>query len=318
MVKVVLSIFTSAVMAIALVFLLWVYFFKDDNTFISPIPSFLSLGKNTQVKLLSFWIPRIEGETISEASPTINAKSALVYDLTLEKSLYEKEADLRLPMASLTKIMTAIIAIENRKEDGRYLVREENLIGEDTMGLSVNEILSLEELLYGLLLPSGNDASEVLAGSFSGGRGKFIQAMNNKAKSLGLSNTSFSGPSGLESDSSHYTTARDLLVTAKYLISYHPDILNITETFQYEIPQTETHKAFFLENLTNLVSTYPGVKGIKSGYTDEAGYCLVSYLEYQGHQIVGIVLGSPGAREDMKILLDYSLLSVGVEPPSRN
>lgn len=316
MIKIAFSILFFTVFAIVLAFLLWTFFFKDDKTFISPLPSFLSLDKNTQVKLLSFWIPKTEDEVVLLESLKIDAVSAIVYDLSLEKRLYEKEADRKLPMASLTKIMTTIVAIENKKEDDRYLVRAENLIGENTMGLSTNEILSLEELLYGLLLPSGNDASEVLAGSYPGGRNVFVQAMNDKAKSLGLTGTSFSGPSGLEDDSSHYTTARDLLITAKYLISYHPDILRITETFQHEIPQTATHKVFFLENLTNLVSTYPGVKGIKSGYTDEAGYCLVTYLEYGGHKIVGIVLGSRGAREDMKMLLDYSLQSFGVEPPS--
>ncbi len=314
MIKIAFSILFSAVFAITLAFLLWIYFFKDENTFISPLPSFLSLNKNAQVKLLSFWAPKTEGETFSQEAPQINATSALVYDLTLEKMLYEKEAGRRLPMASLTKIMTAIVSIENKKEDDRYIVREENLIGEDTMGLSRGEILSLEELLYGLLLPSGNDASEVLASGYLGGRGAFIHAMNDKAKSLGLADTGFSGPSGLEEEG-QYTTARDLLVIVKYLLDYHPDILRITATFQHEIPQTVTHKAYFLENLTSLVNTYPGVKGIKSGFTNEAGYCLVTYLEHEGHKIVGIVLGSSGAREDMKVLLDYSLQSVGVKPP---
>ena len=317
MIKIVFSIIFSSALAIALVFLLWTYFFKDDNSFISPLPSFLSLDKNTQVKLLSFWIPKTEGVMVSEDLSTINATSALVYNLTLDKIIYEKEADRRLPMASLTKIMTAIVASENKKEDDRYLVRPENLIGENTMGLSAYEILSLEELQYGLLLPSGNDAAEVLAGSYPGGRNTFIQAMNDKAKSLGLTDTSFSGPSGLE-DEGQYTTAQDLLIIAKYLLDYHPDLITVTSTFQHEIPQNEYHKYFFLENLTSLISTYPGVKGIKSGYTDEAEYCLVTYLEYGGHKIVGIVLGSPGAREDMKVLLDYSLLNLGVQPSPHN
>ena len=128
-------------------------------------------------------------------------------------------------MASLTKIMTAIVALENKRDDNTYIVSARALVGEDSMGLSPGEELSQEELLYGLMLPSGNDAAEVLASNYPAGRTMFIQAMNDKAKALGLVDTHFSNPSGLQGDGMQYTTASDLLVITRYALENFPLLL---------------------------------------------------------------------------------------------
>jgi D-alanyl-D-alanine carboxypeptidase len=132
--------------------------------------------------------------------PVVSARSALVYDIVNKKVLYEKTPIQRLPMASLTKIMTAIVSLENPKKDDKYLVKKEDLVGEDSVGLTAGEILSLKELLYGMILHSGNDAAEVLASNYPSGRSAFVKAMNDKAKSLGLRDTNFTNPSGLEGE----------------------------------------------------------------------------------------------------------------------
>lgn len=309
-----MSIFVTGILSIILILMsFWMFF--EEGSIISPLPSYLSFSKNNQVRSLGLWLPQLSAYESKDLRPTISGVSGLIYNLTLDKMHFVKNSNQKLPMASLTKLMTAIIAIENKREDDRYVVRQEYLLGENTMGLTRGEILSLEELLYGLLLPSGNDAAETIAGNFRDGRNAFVAAMNDKVKSLGLANTQFTGPSGLEDDVNQYTTAEDMLVIARYILDYHPEFIAITSTFQYEIPQKAYHKYYFLQNLTSLISTYPGVKGIKSGYTDEAGYCLVTYIEHDGYKIVGIVLGSSSAREDMKTLLDYSLESIGIEPP---
>ena len=184
------------------------------------------------------------------------------------------------------------------------------------MGLDVGETLSLKELLYGLMLHSGNDAAETLAGNFKGGRSAFIKAMNDKTKSLGLTDTNFTNPTGLEGDGKQFTTSYDLVVMTRYALVNFPLFGEIVSTFDYTIPQTFTHKEYDLENETNLLTSYPGVKGVKTGYTPEAGLCLVTYLDYKGHKIIAVVLGSDDRRGEMIELLDYSLKSLGITPPA--
>lgn len=299
--------------------LLWTgapVFTHEDEGFTSPLPDFLTVASNKQVRFLDLWMPFL-GEAVGADGPLNNltGKSILMYDLSTNKTIFERNARTRLPMASITKIMTAIIAIENPLPSDKYVVREEALVGENSMGLTDGEILSQEDLLYGLLLPSGNDAAEVLASNFPGGRAKFIQAMNQKAQSLGLTDTNFTNPSGLEGDGNQHTTAYDLLVITRYAIDTYPEFVKIVSTAEWEIPSTVNHKAYYLANDTNLITSYPGVKGVKTGFTNEAGMCLVTYLEYGGHRIIGILLNSEDRRQEMKDLLDYSLTELGTEPP---
>ena len=218
-------------------------------------------------------------------------------------------------MASITKFMSAIIAIENQKSDNRYVVSAEDIVGENSMGLVAGEVMTMEDLLYGLMLPSGNDAAEVLAGNYPGGRGAFIQAMNNKARAMGLVDTQFSNPSGLQGDGIQYTTPYDLVVMTRYALEHHPLFEEVVSTATHEIPATEEHGAYSLINETNLITTYPGVRGVKTGFTPEAGMCLVTYLNYGGHKVIGVILNSEDRRGEMRMMLDYSLKSVGVEPP---
>lgn len=288
---------------------------KNKDVIISPLPNFLTAFANDQVSTLNLWSPFLEmfEKTISK-TPNVNAKSALIYDLTQEKVLFSKNPEKKLPMASLTKIMTAIVAIESAKKDDEYLVAKTDLVGENSMGLTEGEELTLKGLLFGLILTSGNDAAETLASNYPQGRSKFVEAMNNKAKALGLKNSHFTNPTGLEGDGYQYTTAQDLLVITNYALQF-PIFKEVVRTFIYEIPYSENHKAFYLENETNLINSYPGVFGVKDGYTPEAGLCLVTYLNYKGHKIIGIILGSDNRRQEMKDLLDYSLRVQGITPP---
>lgn len=288
---------------------------KGDSKIISPIPSFLNILDNKEVSTLSLWFFSLNEVIKGKNAPNITAASALVYDLTSNKVLFEKNAKEKLPMASLTKIMTAIISLENPKKDDKYLVTQDDLVGEDSMGLENGEVLSLNELLYGLMLNSGNDAAETLASNFKGGRSTFIKAMNDKAKSLGLKDTNFTNPTGLEGDGSQHTTTYDLIVITKYALDKFPIFSKVVSTFDYNIAQTSTHKAFYLENETNLLTSYPGVKGIKTGFTPEAGLCLVTYLDYSNHKILGVILGSGDRRGEMIELLDYSLSAQNIKPP---
>ncbi|MDO8639713.1 MAG: serine hydrolase, partial [bacterium] len=251
-------------------------FSKSAINIVAPLPSFLNRLENDQVSMLGLWLPQVDNVKGSATEkPEIRAEAAISYDLTTSQTLFEKNIKKRLPMASLTKIMTAVIALENKKENDRYLVLKDSLVGENSMGLTEGEILSLPDLLHGLLLVSGNDAAEVLAQNFPQGREKFIEAMNKKAKALGLTDTNFTNPSGLEGDGDQYTTAYDLLVITKYALSNFELFRKIVSTFEFTVPYSSDHKEFYLQNETNLLTSYPGVKGVKDGYTPEAGLCLV-------------------------------------------
>lgn len=301
-----------------LLLVLWIFYpaIVKKGSIVSPLPDFLTVLKNNQVSTLRLFLPHIENvEAGNFSEPPIEAKSALMYEVKTGKTLFAKNLHQKLPMASLTKIMTAVIALENYKTDTEFIVQKRELIGEDSMGLTEGEEISVHDLLYGLLLPSGNDASEVLASNFPGGRDNFIAAMNKKVAALGLLNTHFTNPSGLEGDGNQYTTVYDLLVITNYALSHFPLFGQIVAIREYHIPYTKKHKEFYLENETNLLSTYPGVKGVKTGYTPEADLCLVTYLEHDEHNIIGILLGSNNRRKEMKGLLDYSLKKLGATPP---
>lgn len=288
---------------------------SNNKKIASPLPEQFSKKENSEVSSLDFWFPSLFGifKTDKEV-PEISAKSAIVYDLIDEKVIYDKNSKEKLPMASLTKIMTAMVAIDHKRQDDRYTVYPENLVGENTIGLSAGEVMNLEELLYGVFMYSANEAAEALA-SNTLGRDKFIKAMDDKAKAIGLENTNFTNPTGLEGDGDQHTTAYDLLVLARFAVSNYPEIIKASSTAKLYIPETEDHFAYDMYNQLNLVTTYPGVKGLKDGYTPEAGLCLVTYLDYEGHKIIGVILGSENRREEMKSLLDYSLTTQGVKPP---
>ncbi|MBI3092631.1 MAG: D-alanyl-D-alanine carboxypeptidase [Candidatus Levybacteria bacterium] len=308
------TIILGGIFLIILLWLIYPVFSRGKLKITSPLPDFLSMTKNKQVSLLDLFLPRIE-ESSDLKKPQISAKAALVYDLTTKRTLFAKNQDERLPVASLTKIMTAIVALENKKSDDRFIVSQKDLVGENSMGLTAGETFTFSELLYGLMLASGNDAAETLASNYDFGRENFVKAMNDKAKSLGLKNTHFTNPSGLEGDGNQYSTAYEMFVMSNYAISNFPLFQKVVSTFQYTIPYSQAHKAIYLENQTNLLTSYPGVKGIKDGYTPEARLCLVTYLEHEGHKIIGVILGSDDRRGEMKELLDYGLKKLGATPP---
>lgn len=280
----------------------------------SPVPNLLLKSFYNNAYSASIWVPSKDVLGIS-TQPEIQAVSAISYDLDTDQILYEKNSEARLPMASLTKVMTAIVAVENLSPiEPIAISRNAGTIGENVMGLTEGEEVSLENLLYGLFLMSGNDAAEALAEGSSFGRTGFIFQMNKKAETLGLTNTRFTNPTGLEGDGNQYSTARDLLVMTRYALQ-NSTIAKTSSTYNHFIPYSQKHKAFDLYNETNLLTTYPGVKGVKTGYTTEAGLCLITYLEYKGHRIIAVILNSPSRREEMIHILDHSLKSLGVKPP---
>lgn len=312
--------FLGAVLVLIVSFAVYLYYVSNNSnenpSIESPLPDLLTKSFPNVFGSSQIWKSNIErAKESSIKMPEITASGAISYDLTSEQLLYQKNIKTKLPMASLAKIMTAIIALENESIDKVFTVNKLAAeIGENTMGLSEGEKLPLSELLYGLILHSGNDAAETIAQGSRFGRSNFIYLMNKKAEDLGLSDTHFTNPTGLEGDGNQYSTAYDLLVIARYALE-NLVFAEVVSTVEYEIPYSAQHKYLYLYNETNLLTSYPGVKGVKTGYTLEAGLCLVTYLEYEGHKIVAVLLNSQSRRGEMKELLDYSLKSLGVNPP---
>lgn len=297
----------------------FVFWFTRDGDYgvSSPIPKVFGTFK---VKTQNIWFPRDTRELSRPYDLEVGAMSALLVDYDNGAILFAKNAKQKLPAASTIKIMTALVALENASLSSVFTVSAKAAkIGENSMGLLEDEKLTLQELLYGLMLVSGNDAAVTIAEGIAGSEEAFVKMMNGKARDLGLFDTEFANASGLDIDGeSHFTTAYDMLVIARYVWEKYPDFGKITATEHIYIEATDDHKAFDLYNDTNLLTTYPGVKGIKPGFTWEAGLCLVTYAENGDKRLLGVILGSDDRRGEMKELLDYGFgyFGISVEHPA--
>src|SRR3989344_1977145 len=273
------------------------------TTIASPLPDYLV---NTPlVQGLDFWKPKSTNVLQSVITkPQVSAKAAFVYDISTDTVLYDKNGKERLPVASLVKVMTAIVALESKSPITLVRVSPNAAsTGENRMGISAGERYTLEELLYGLVLHSGNDAAVAIAESVAVTQQDFTNLMNQKAKILGLTDTHFANPSGLEDEeqgAQEYSTAYDLAIITKHALTL-PTVAKVAATVEYEIPYSEDHKYLYFFNQTNLLTSYPGVKGVKTGYTPAAGLCLITYSENGGHKLIGVVLNSESRREEMKV-----------------
>lgn len=284
---------------------------NQDLSLISPVPKVFGVTKSP---IVNRWFPKTSFFGLSDSSLTISARAALLVNYDTGEVIFEKNRREHLPVASTVKIMTALVALENADLANTFSVSEGSVaIGENSMGLTIGEKLTLEELLYGLMLVSGNDAAVTIAEGIAGSEKKFVTLMNEMAKSLGLSDTEFINATGLdENDKDQYSTAYDLSVIARYTWENHPEFRKIASAIHQYIEVSENHKAFDLYNDTNLLTTYPGVKGIKPGFTWNAGLCLVTYAENEGKKLLAVVLGSDDRRGEMKELLDFGFGRYGI------
>jgi len=235
--------------------------------------------------------------------PYISATGVIVQDVDSKTILYEYGPDLTLLPASTTKLMTALVVLENYDlEEVVTISLESDAIGH-TMGLEDGESITILSLLYGLLVESGNDAALALANHYPGGYTSFIKAMNDKAAALSLSHTTYKNPSGVESYG-HLTTARDLAVLAAYIAQF--DLLKeITSTKEITITDVTGQITHDLVNTNELLGELVGVKGMKTGWTEHAGECLVTYVEREGRGVILVVLGSLDRFGDTTRLIDW-------------
>lgn len=236
--------------------------------------------------------------------PVVSAQSAVVIDASSNRVLYEKDAYTRRGMASTTKIMTAIIAIENLNLNDIVTVSP---FASGTEGssiwLSPGEHMSVEDLLYGLMLSSGNDAATALAEYTSGSTLAFTALMNEKAKAIGANNTHFTNPHGLH-DEEHYTTAYDLALISSYAMK-NPTFRKIVSTQNKLISWEGSQWDRSLSNHNKLLKMYEGCIGIKTGFTKKDGRCLVSSCERDGLELITVTLSAPDDWNDHINLMNH-------------
>jgi D-alanyl-D-alanine carboxypeptidase len=236
--------------------------------------------------------------------PAVSAQGAILLEASGNHVIYEKNAHVRLPMASTTKIMTAIVAIEYGNPAMQVTVPAAAVgIEGSSIYLYEGEILTLEHLLYALLLESANDAAVAIAIATAGSVEAFVDLMNQKAHSLGLSNTHFVNPHGLDHEE-HYTTASDLASLARYCMQ-NELFRTIVSTQRMTIPLNDQEGARLLLNHNRLLRSYEGTIGLKTGFTKRSGRCLVSAAQRDGVTLISVTLNAPDDWDDHRNMFDY-------------
>lgn len=233
----------------------------------------------------------------------VSAESAILYDCFTDTVIFEKNSNSRRPIASTTKIMTGLLSSMIYDVDQEIVIKSEWCgIEGSSMYLTAGEKLKISDLIYGLLLVSGNDAATALCSLYKNGAESFIDLMNEKAYELGLENTHFDNPTGLDSDR-HYSSAYDLALLTRYALK-NEYFAGICSTKQRTIGNR------FMANHNKLLFMIKGAIGVKTGYTDDAGRCLVSAVNRNGRTLIAVTLNAPDDWEDHKLLYDHGFKDI--------
>lgn len=265
----------------------------------------------TIMLLICFYNTDIEAVKLNNVyvgSLSVSAESAVLIDASDNTLLFSKNADTRMPMASTTKIMTALVAIEHGDIDGIITIPPQAVGTEgSSIYLYEGERLTLRQLLYALMLESANDAAVAIAIEIGGSIEGFSKMMNKKVAELGLTNTNFVNPHGLDHQN-HYTTARELAIITSAALK-NELFREIVSTQKTTIPLNDTEDVRLLINHNKMLRNYDGTIGVKTGFTKRCGRCLVSAAERDGLQLIAVTLNAPNDWNDHTNMLDYGFNS---------
>jgi D-alanyl-D-alanine carboxypeptidase (penicillin-binding protein 5/6) len=249
-----------------------------------------------------------------------DVRSAILMERDTGKVLYEKNSNEELPPASMTKVMTMLLimeAIDQGKLSWNEKIRASEYaasMGGSQIFLEPGEEMTTKEMLRGIAIGSGNDAAVAMAERISGSEEAFVEKMNEKAKELGLKHTHFENTTGLPVKG-HYSTSYDMAVMAKELLKYE-DITKFTGMYEAYLREN-TDKKFWLVNTNKLVRFYPGVDGLKTGFTSEAKYCLTATAQKNGMRVIAVVFGAPTSKArnaQVTKMLDYAYSQYETHP----
>ena len=266
-----------------------------------------------RILLFMFTIIVICGGTVYAAtpSPQVDAKAAVLMAANTKQVLFGKNLYGIMYPASTTKIMTLITALENGNPKSIVTVSPSAAVCEgSSLELIAGEKLSLTNAMYGMMLVSGNDSAEAIAENVAGSIPSFVNIMNVTAEKIGAKSTHFSNPHGLPDPYNHYTTAYDLALITAYGMKNN-DFVKIVSTKEYDVTFVDGKKTH-VESINKLLKTYPGANGGKTGYTDDAGECLVATAKRGNLQLIAVILDSETRWDDATALLDYGFAQVGL------
>ena len=263
-----------------------------------------------------FCIPVYAGRESSTAGPELSAPSAVLMEAETGQLIYEKDKDTRRSPASVTKIMTLILTFDHLHNGNISLTdpvttsAHAKSMGGSQVFLEEGEIQTVETLIKCIVIASGNDASVAMAEFISGTEEDFVNQMNQRASGLGMKNTHFVDCCGLTDSDEHYTTANDIALMSRELITKYPEIFNYSSIWMENISHETRQgtKEFGLTNTNRLIRTYPGCKGLKTGSTSKAGFCLSAVAERDGMDLISVVMAAPDYKarlKDAAALLDY-------------
>ncbi len=239
---------------------------------------------------------------------SVSARCAFVYIPEADITVYEKNSTVRRPMASTTKIMTALVALENASLDDVVKIPCEAVGIEGTSAyLREGDEFTVESLLYAVLLQSANDAAAALAIGVGGSVEKFAELMNEKASEMGLLDTHFTNPHGLDAPE-HYTSARDLAMMTAYALKI-PEFKSIVSTYRKTFSSLDGECVRTVVNHNKMLLLYEGANGVKTGFTKKSGRCLVSSAERDGLDVICVTLDAPSDWQDHKAMLDLAFNS---------
>ena len=260
--------------------------------------------------------PAYAESTSQAAGPALSAPSAVLMEAKTGQLIYEKEKDTRRSPASVTKILTLIL-IFDQLENGSISLDDPvttsahaKSMGGSQVFLEEGEIQTVETLIKCIVIASGNDASVAMAEYISGTEEKFVNQMNQRASCLGMQNTHFVDCCGLTDSDEHYTTANDIALMSRELITKYPEIFNYSSIWMENIihETRQGTKEFGLTNTNRLIRTYSGCKGLKTGSTNKAGFCLSAVAERDNLELISVVMAAPDYKarlKDAAALLDY-------------
>ena len=242
--------------------------------------------------------------------PGVSAKAAIVYCADNGKVLFAKNEAEKLSMASTTKIMTAMLTLEAAQADNREVTITQEMVAVEgsSMGLKPGNVVTLETLARGMLLSSGNDAANAAALTLAGSQEEFAAMMNEKAAQIGMTNTHYVTPSGLDDDD-HYTTAYDMALLAAYAMEF-PIFQEIASQRSMQVEFINPPMKVTLSNHNRLLSMYEGCIGVKTGFTKKSGRCLVSCAERDGVRLIAVTLNAPDDWNDHQNMLNYGFSQV--------
>lgn len=249
--------------------------------------------------------PKITQKTATSGLDII-ATSAIVVDENTNEVLYQKDPNLQLLPASITKIATLSVALENKNKSELIDISQKAADQEpNKIVMKAGEKIKLDDLLYGLMMISANDAAWAIAESIDGGYGRFIELMNEKVKILGLKNTNFKNPSGLDEDG-HFSSAWDIATLTRYALLEHPEVISYAgEKKDHSVYPGEYNESHWWSHISGMLYRYPGMIAAKTGYTDAAHSTFIGIAERNGRRLTVVFLGSTDANGDVVKLLDY-------------